>query len=56
MSQTNETRKSGSNRLTQNMFGKGQRIITDAYRSGWEHAFVMGKKKKVTRRTLKRKG
>ena len=56
MSQTNETRKPGSNRLGTNMFGKGQRIITDAYRTGWDLAFVTGKKKKVIRSKSKRKG
>jgi len=55
MAQTNQGRRPGSNRLSQNMFGKGQRIISDAYRSGWEHAFGTGKKK-ITRSKSKRKG
>ena len=54
--QTEQNRRPGSNRLTQNMFGKGQRIISDAYRTGWEQIFVTGKKRITTRSKTKRKG
>ena len=56
MPDTKEGRNPGSSRVGTNMFGKGQRVISDAYRVGWEHAFGTGKKKKVTRSKSKRKG
>ena len=54
--QTKESRKPGSNRVGTNLFGKNMRIITDEYRKGWDTAFGTGKKKKVTRSNIKRKG
>ena len=42
---TQEGRRPGSNRLGTILFGKGQRIISDKYREGWERTFG-GKKKK----------
>ena len=54
--QIKQARTPGSNRVGTNMFGKGQRVISDAYRAGWEHAFGTGKKQKVIRSKTKRKG
>ena len=57
MSQTKQTKNPGSSRVRTNLFGKNMRIITNAYRTGWDIAFGTGKKKKQVRSTTeKRKG
>ncbi len=43
---TKEGRNPGSNRLSQNMFGKGQRIITPTYRKEFDRIFKKITKKK----------
>jgi len=41
-----ENRRPGSSRLKTNLFGKGQRIISNKYRSGWERIFNSNSRKK----------
>ena len=36
---TKQSRKPGSNRVGTNLFGKGQRIITDTYRKEYDRIF-----------------
>jgi len=43
---TEENRRPGSSRLKTNLFGKGQRIISNKYRVGWERIFSKKSRKK----------